>query len=80
MAGFGRSHSSNNFMSNTDSSSNFKVVVRVRPPLKREMPQKGEKDDDGMTLKFRHIVEVTEDARTLTILEYTGGETTEKGR
>lgn len=27
--------------------SNFKVVVRVRPPLKREMPNKSELDDRG---------------------------------
>ena len=40
---------------------NFKVVVRVRPPLKRELPAKGEKDDDGLTVKFSPITEVSED-------------------
>ena len=42
---------------------NFKVVVRVRPPLKRELPPKGEKDDDGLTLKFKSIAEISMDQR-----------------
>ena len=40
---------------------NFKVVVRVRPPLKREMPARGERDDDGLTLKFSPITEISSD-------------------
>ena len=40
---------------------NFKVVVRVRPPLKREMPPKGERDDDGLTVKFKAISEISLD-------------------
>ena len=51
---------------------NFKVVVRVRPPLRREMPAKGEKDDDGFTVKFRAITEISMDQKTLTLLEYLG--------
>ena len=54
--------------------------MRVRPPLKREMPAKGEKDDNGLTLKFRPIAEISEDAKILTLLEYLGQEATEKGR
>ena len=59
---------------------NFKVVVRVRPPLKREMPPKGEKDEDGLSIKFKPITEISDDHRQLTILEYLGNEVTEKGR
>ncbi len=51
---------------------NFKVVVRVRPPLKREMPVKGEKDEDGLSIKFRPITEISMDQKTLTLLEYLG--------
>ena len=40
---------------------NFKVVVRIRPPLKRELPPKGEKDEDGLTVKFLPITEVSDD-------------------
>jgi len=59
---------------------NFKVVVRIRPPLKRELPPKGEKDEDGLTVKFSPITEVSDDKKTLTLLEYIGQEITEKGR
>lgn len=59
---------------------NFKVVVRVRPPLKREMPARGERDDDGLTLKFLPITEISHDQHTLTLLEYLGQEVSEKGR
>ena len=51
---------------------NFKVVVRVRPPLKRELPAKGERDDDGLTVKFKAITEISFDQSTLTLLEYLG--------
>ena len=51
---------------------NFKVVVRVRPPLKREMPPKGERDDDGLTVKFKAISEISLDNQSLTLLEYLG--------
>ena len=59
---------------------NFKVVVRVRPPLKREMPPKGDKDADGLTVKFKPITEISNEASTITLLEYLGQEVTEKGR
>ena len=59
---------------------NFKVVVRVRPPLKREMPHKGERDENGLTVKFRPISEISLDQSVLTLLEYLGQEITEKGR
>ena len=59
---------------------NFKVVVRVRPPLKREMPSRNERDDDGLSLKFRPISEISLDDKQLTLLEYLGQEVTEKGR
>lgn len=51
---------------------NFKVVVRVRPPLKRELPPRGEKDDDGLTIKFRPITEISMDQKVLTLMEYVG--------
>ena len=59
---------------------NFKVVVRVRPPLKREMPNKTEKDERGVILKFYPVVEIPEDSKYCTLLEYLGSEVTEKGR
>jgi hypothetical protein len=34
---------------------NFKVVVRVRPPLPRELPAKSDKDVDGCQLEFLPI-------------------------
>ena len=54
--------------------SNFRVVVRVRPPLKREMPARGEKDDDGLKVKFSPITEISDDGKILTLLEYLGQE------
>ena len=44
------------------------------------MPLKGEKDEDGLTVQFRPITEVSADQSTLTLLEYLGQELTEKGR
>lgn len=34
---------------------NFKVVIRVRPPLPRELPAKTDKDVDGRQLEFLPI-------------------------
>ena len=62
------------------SNQNFRVVVRVRPPLKRELPPKGEKDEDGLLVKFKPITEIQEDGKVLTLLEYIGQEVSEKGR
>jgi hypothetical protein len=42
-------------MSDTSMENNFKVVIRVRPPLPREMPAKSEKDIDGRQLEFLPI-------------------------
>lgn len=68
-------------MSNTsNNTTNFRVVVRVRPPLTRELPPKGEKDDDGLKVKFSPITDISEDGRVLTLCEYLGKELTEKGR
>ncbi len=44
---------------------NFKVVVRVRPPLETEM--------DPM-IPFSPVVEVNSDSKSLAILEYLGAE------
>ena len=60
--------------------SNFKVVVRVRPPLKREMPSKSERDDRGQALRFYPITQISESSKYITLLEYLGSEVTEKGR
>ena len=62
------------------SNQNFRVVVRVRPHLKRELPPKGEKDEDGLLVKFKPITEIQEDGKVLTLLEYIGQEVSEKGR
>ena len=80
----GTSFGSNRFSISTlaasKDTSNFRVLVRVRPPLKRELPTKGEKDDDGLKVKFSPITEVSDDGKILTLLEYLGQEQTEKGR
>lgn len=65
---------------------NFKVVIRVRPPLPREMPAKSEKDIDGRQLEFLPITQIgkfefeEKSQCLLTVTEYLGSETTEKGR
>ena len=65
---------------------NFRVVVRVRPPLPRELPDKKERDDQGNQLEFLPITSIgkfIKEDRTqylLTVEEYLGSETTEKGR
>jgi hypothetical protein len=41
---------------------NFKVVIRVRPPLDREKPYG----------HFRPVVEVSPDSRSVGIMEYLG--------
>jgi hypothetical protein len=52
--------------SQSDASKNFKVVIRVRPPLPRELnPMNGMK-------KFVNIVEVTEDSRGIVLSENAG--------
>lgn len=60
--------------------SNFKVVIRVRPPLKREMPTKSDRDENGHPLKFLPCTDISEDAKYCTLLEYLGSEVSEKGR
>ena len=55
----------------TSQNDNFKVVIRVRPPLPREM-----KDD----MEFRGIVQVSPDHKSCSILEYLGAEVTESER
>ena len=64
----------------TRKESNFKVVVRVRPPLKREMPGKTEKDEFGKQLNFLPVTQISDNNRHCTLLEYLGQECTEKGR
>jgi len=66
---------------------NFKVVVRVRPPLTREMPASNERDENGKRLQFMPITQINKsrssDGKTacvINIQEYLGQETTEKGR
>ena len=48
--------------------------------MKRELPPKGEKDEDGLLVKFKPITEIQEDGKVLTLLEYIGQEVSEKGR
>jgi hypothetical protein len=52
------------------SGSNFKVVIRVRPPLPRERPN-GD---------FIPVVEVSPDSRSIAIMEYLGQEIDERER
>lgn len=42
-------------VSDPSTDNNFKVVVRVRPPLPRELPAKSDKDVDGRQLEFLPI-------------------------
>ena len=53
----------------TSSNENFKVVIRVRPPLPRE-------HTDG--LEFRSIVNVSTDNHSCAIMEYLGAEVNER--
>jgi hypothetical protein len=69
----------------SNDSLNFKVVVRVRPPLPRELPT--EKDESGRRLEFMPITHIKKilnaenrQAFTINVLEYLGQETNEKGR
>jgi len=53
--------------------SNFRVVVRVRPPLEREIPK------DTM-VEFMPVSHISEDHKVCSMQEYLGGELTEDGR
>ncbi len=53
------------------SNDNFKVVIRVRPPLPRERT-------DGC--EFRSIVQVTQENKSCAIMEYLGAEVNEHER
>jgi hypothetical protein len=53
--------------------SNFRVVVRVRPPLDREIPK------DTM-VEFMPVSHISEDHKVCSMQEYLGGELTEDGR
>ena len=61
--GASSSHSSGN--------QNFKVVIRVRPPLKRELVS---------GCQFRPVVRVSANGKSCAIMEYLGAEVTEKER
>ena len=50
---------------------NFKVVIRVRPPLKRELVS---------GCQFRPVVRVSGNGKSCAIMEYLGAEVTEKER
>jgi len=52
-------------------SQNFKVVIRVRPPLAREMSE---------NLDFMPVTQITTDNKACVIQEYLGAEVTEFGR
>ena len=64
---FDDNQNENKILSNNNSyiniNDNMKVMVRIRPPLPREME---------FGIPFRSICEVSSDRTTLTILEYTG--------
>lgn len=57
--------------SDLGSNDNFKVVIRVRPPLPREQV-------DGC--EFRSIVQVAPNNKTCSIMEYLGAEVNEQER
>ena len=52
-------------------SQNLKVVIRVRPPLKRELVS---------GCQFRPVVRVSANGKSCAIMEYLGAEVTEKER
>ena len=56
---------------NPNSNQNFKVVIRVRPPLPREMSD---------NLEFMPITQISPDSKACQIQEYLGAEVTEYGR
>ena len=58
-------------VSSSTSNENFKVVIRVRPPLQREKV-------DGCD--FRSIVQVAGDHKSCAIMEYLGAEVSEYER
>ena len=47
---------------------NFKVVIRVRPPLQREQIE---------SCQFRSIVNINNDSKSISIMEYLGAEVSE---
>jgi len=53
--------------------SNFKVVIRLRPPLARECPH-------GKFEHFASIVQVSPDSKSCAIMEYLGAEIEERER
>ena len=57
--------------SQSSASQNFKVVIRVRPPLKRELVS---------GCQFRPVVRVSANGKSCAIMEYLGAEVTEKER
>lgn len=62
----------NQQLQNTSSvSQNFKVVIRVRPPLPRERVQ---------GCQFRPVIKVSSNSKTCAIMEYLGAEVTERER
>ena len=64
-------HSSKHSLSTTDCRDNFKVVIRCRPPLPREIdPAYG----------FYSVSDVTPDSKRITLLEYLGAEINEIDR
>lgn len=54
---------------NNSSSQNFRVVIRVRPPLQREKVS---------GCNFRPIVQVGQNSKSVGIMEYLGAEVTER--
>jgi len=62
---------SNYSINGSSSNENFKVVIRVRPPLPRERTEGCE---------FRSIVQVTPDNKSCAIMEYLGAEVNEHER
>ncbi len=60
-------------MSSVSLQSNFRVVVRVRPPLEREKPK-------DPIVDFMPIAQISEDHKVCSMQEYLGGELTEEGR
>ncbi len=71
MASWDPLHSTKQSLSSADSRDNFKVVIRVRPPLQREIdPVNG----------FYSISQVNPDHKSIALTEYLGAETNEHDR
>ena len=63
--------SNNIFRIKYNANQNFRVVIRIRPPLSREITD---------SMSFMPVIQISQDNKQCTIQEYLGAEVTEYGR